>query len=141
MILGVGTDLVEVEAFRAQLADVASIFTAHTFTARELDASSSRASRDPARHLAARYAAKEAFIKAWAASRFDQPPALSQLDMREIEVTQDPYGRPHLLLHGEVARAFARTTPGSLHLSLTHDGHYAMAFVVISQAQAGVPQA
>ena len=115
----VGVDLVNVPGFAQQLEDAASAFADHTFTPRE------RRVRDP-RRLAARFAAKEAFIKAWSGSRTHQPPLLGSLDLREIEVVDDGYGRPALRLHGEVARA-----AGDLHpqLSLSHDGPSAIAVV------------
>ena len=80
------------------------------------------------RHLAARFAATEAFIKAWSSSRWGSPPLLRSVDMREIEVIQDPWGRPSLRLHGDVARAAGRL---DAHLSLSHDGGVAVAFVIL----------
>ena len=65
----VGVDLVHVPGFAQQLEDRASGFVDHTFTPRE------RRTRAPHR-LAARFAAKEAFIKAWSGSRTHQPPLL-----------------------------------------------------------------
>ena len=130
-ILGVGTDLVHIPTLRAQLDDSASVFGEMTFTEAERAAARSRASRDPARHLAARWAAKEAFVKAWSNARFGQAPVLQALDMRDIEVIQDVHGRPRLALHGAVAAAFQQTINGSIQLSLSHDGDYAIAFVVI----------
>ncbi len=131
MLRGVGTDLVHIPTLRAQLADAASVFEEMTFTPAERAAAASRPSRDAARHLAARYAAKEAFIKAWANARHGQAPALQALDMRDIEVAQDAHGRPRLVLHGAVASAFHSTLNGAVQLSLSHDGDYALAFVVI----------
>ena len=74
MILGVGVDVVDVAAFREQLADAASRFATGVFTIGERQAAASRASGDAARHLAARFAAKEAFVKAWSTARFGRPP-------------------------------------------------------------------
>ena len=104
MILGMGIDVVDLGGFRAQLADVASAFVAGTFTPGERDAAASRASGDPARHLAVRFAAKEAFLKALSGPRFGAPPRQRRLDLREIEVISDAWGRPALRLHG-AARA------------------------------------
>jgi holo-[acyl-carrier protein] synthase len=134
-VRGIGTDLVHVGQLREQLADAASVFEEMTFTPAERAAARSRASRDPARHLAGRYAAKEAFIKAWGNARFGQAPALQALDMRDIEVIQDAHGRSGLRLHGAADAAFQQTLiNGSIQLSLSHDGDYAIAFVVIEQA-------
>jgi len=125
VIGGVGLDLVDVPAFAAQLADPASTFAAAVFTDGERHAAA--APGEGARHLAVRWAAKEAFVKAWSATRRGQPPAVADLDWREIEVARDPFGRPTLLLHGQVARACGRPR---LHLSLSHDGNVAAAVVV-----------
>jgi holo-[acyl-carrier protein] synthase len=121
-----GVDLVDVPEFAEQLSDTASGFVDGTFTARE-----QRTAKGDARRLAARFAAKEAFIKAWSGSRRGQPPLLARIDLREIEVVDDGYGRPGLRLHGTVAEAVG---PVATHLSLSHDGRSAIAFVTIDRA-------
>ena len=103
----VGVDLVDVPGFAQQLEDTASGFVDPTFTPRE-----QRVARDP-RRLAARFAAKEAFIKAWSGSRTHQPPLLGTLDLREIEVVDDGYGRPALALHGTLAQVVGPCTRAS----------------------------
>ncbi len=120
---GVGVDLVDVAGFAVQLADGASGFVDGTFTVAE-----QRAAKGDVRRLAARFAAKEAFVKAWSATRRGQPPALASVDLREIEVVDDGYGRPGLTLHGEVAAAVGEIVA---HVSLSHDGNAAIAFVVL----------
>jgi len=131
MILGLGLDVVEVEGFRRQLADRASHFVAGTFTAGEQAASAERASGDPARHLAARYAAKEAFLKAWSGPRFGAPPVIRRLDLKEIEVISDAWGRPALRVAGPAAADLDALGPWRAHLSLSHDGPVAVACVVL----------
>ena len=121
----VGVDLVNVPGFAQQLEDTASGFVDHTFTPRE-----QRVAGDP-RRLAARFAAKEAFIKAWSGSRTHQPPLLGSLDLREIEVVDDGYGRPALALHGALAQLVG---PCSTSVSLSHDGDAAIAVVLFSQS-------
>jgi holo-[acyl-carrier protein] synthase len=122
----IGVDLVDVPAFAQQLDDAASGFVAATFTARE-----QRVAKGDARRLAARFAAKEAFVKAWSGSRRGRPPLLAEIDLREIEVVDDGYGRPSLQLHGAVADAVG---PLATHLSLSHDGAAAIAFVMLDRA-------
>jgi holo-[acyl-carrier protein] synthase len=126
MIAGVGIDLVDIDGLRQQLADTASSFAQGVFTADERRDSERD---DPVRHLAARWAAKEAFLKAWASSRRGEAPVLPGVDLRDIEVARDPWGRPSLLLHGRVAAAFG--AEHRCHLSLTHDGAAAAAVVVV----------
>ena len=125
--IGIGVDLVDVPAFSDQLADTASGFVDGTFTAGE-----QRAAKGEPHRLAARFAAKEAFVKAWSGSRRGQPPALASVDLREIEVVDDGYGRPALALHGEVERAVGPDVRA--HVSLSHDGPAAIAFVILERA-------
>lgn len=85
-----------------------------------------------ARHLAGRWAAKEAFVKAWSQALYGQPPLIDRdrLDWREIEVVPDAYGRVSLQLRGEVHRHFhGRTWRLGTALSISHDGDYAIAVV------------
>jgi holo-[acyl-carrier protein] synthase len=122
--LHAGIDLVDVPAFAQQLADPASGFVAATFTAAE------QRLKDP-RRLAARFAAKEAFLKAWSGSRYGSAPLLGAVDLREIEVVSDGYGRPGIALHGAVAAAVG---PFAASLSLSHDGDAAIALVCFDRA-------
>ena len=122
----VGVDLVHVPGFAAQLAARASGFVDGTFTALERRTANGDASR-----LAARYAAKEAFIKAWSGSRRGLPPLLAAVDLRVVEVVDDGYGRPGLRLHGAVKAAVGDR---GAHVSLSHDGPSAIAVVILDPA-------
>ena len=136
--LAVGLDLVTTTSFAEQLADPASAFVEATFTAREQrDARGPEAVR--VQRLAARYAAKEAFVKAWSGARAGRPPLLATVDLREIELVDDGHGRPALRLHGAVAAALDGLAAelGSAaalhaHVSLSHDPPTAAAVVVLS---------
>lgn len=137
-VLGTGIDVVAVEAFREQLSVAASGFVAATFTdAEQRDAA--RPAGDPVARLAARFAAKEALVKAWSGARLGRPPALAAVDVREIEVRLDPWGRPSLHLHGAVRRALldlgANGAPPVAHVSLSHDGGVATAVVVLTRTE------
>jgi holo-[acyl-carrier protein] synthase len=123
-----GVDLVDVAAFRAQLADPASTFAEATFTAGERRAAARRPSRDPAPHLAARYAAKEAVLKAWSGAHFGRPPQLPRVPLTDIEVVSDAHGRPSITLHGGIGEALRGA---HVSVSLSHDGGYAVASVVL----------
>lgn len=86
-------------------------------------------------HLAARWAAREAFIKAWSAALLGRAPVVEDSPdlLAGISVTADQWGRPALHLSACVARAFADSCPGATpSLSLSHDGDYAMAIVILS---------
>ena len=122
MILGLGIDLVDVPRIEAALARGERLVN-RLFTPAEV--AYCRGHREPARHFAARFAAKEAGMKAlgtgWSGG----------VGWRNFEVTLDPRGRP--LLHvtgraGEIARSL-----GATHalLSLAHDGGLATAVVAL----------
>ena len=129
MICGIGTDVVDIAGFREQLDDSASGFVSATFTGQEQVYVNQRP--QPYASFAARFAAKEAFIKAWSGSRYGFPPHRPHVDLREIEVTQDGYGRPRLQLHGQVQMLVnSEHSVHRTHLSISHDGDIASAFVV-----------
>lgn len=91
---------------------------------------------DPlARHLAGRWAVKEAVVKAWSAALYGTPPPISPdlLRWSEIETVCDAWGRPSVRLGGEVARQVAATVGEGArwNVSLSHDGGSAIAFVVL----------
>ena len=91
---------------------------------------------DPlARHLAGRWAVKEAVIKAWSAALYGSPPPIAPevLLWSEIETVCDAWGRPAVRLSGEVARQVAATVGEDVrwNVSLSHDGSSAVAFAVL----------
>lgn len=134
MTRGLGLDIVDVAAFAEQLSDPASVFVERTFTAEERGSAGRRPESARAQRLAARFAAKEALIKAWSATGGDTP-AVPTPDLREIEVVHDQRGRPSIALSGAVAAAFPDRH--SVHLSLSHDGGYAAAVVIIESQDIG----
>lgn len=131
MILGIGVDVVDIAAFREQLADPASSFVSGSFTAGEQRDVQQRPAQDKTQHYAVRYAAKEAWLKAWSGARRGRTPALPRVDLRDIEVVMDPHHRPALRFHGHVADALSDLGPFRAHLSMSHDGPTATAFVIL----------
>ncbi len=94
-----------------------------------------------ARHLAARWAVKEAVVKAWSAALYGTPPPISPdlLVWSEIETVCDAWGRPAVRLSGEVAGQVAATVGEGArwNVSLSHDGDSAVAFVVLEGTPTG----
>ena len=144
MIAGIGTDIVDVLSFREQLTQPGSRFD-RVFTARERRVAAARAAShavpgvqgDAAPHLAARWAAKEAFVKAWSAGIYGCPPVVGEETVwASIEVVSDQWNRPAISLYGDVAGAVAQSLgPVVTHVSLSHDGAFATATVVIEYAE------
>lgn len=127
-VLGVGVDLVHVPSFAEQLGQPGSRFM-DVFTSGERAYVRGRGGSDGARHWAARWAAKEALVKAWSSWLHGQPPVMGDEALALIETLADAWGRPRIALHGEVARHLADCR---VHLSLSHDGDHAIAYVVLS---------
>lgn len=125
-ILGVGVDLVHVPSFSEQLELSESRFSG-MFTPGERADIAERGG--DARHWAVRWAAKEAVVKAWSTSIYGSAPVLGDEALAQIETVTDAWGRPRIVLHGDVARELAEF---QLDVSLSHDGDHAIAYVVLS---------
>ena len=117
MIVGLGTDLVDVARLEQALE--------RTPTLRERLFTPAEATL-PVPSLAARFAAKEALSKALGA-----PAGLSWQD---AEVVVEESGQPRFELQGTVADAVAALGADRVHVSLSHDGGFALAFVVLESA-------
>ncbi|MDP9805806.1 holo-[acyl-carrier protein] synthase [Trueperella bonasi] len=128
--LGLGVDIVHISSFAEQLAAPGTSF-GNSFAAPERRAARRRAVEtglDEAYHLAARWAGKEAFIKAWSGALLGRAPVVETVDMAQIQITSDAYGRPYITLTGRIGEAYAQSVPGTRALiSLSHDGDYAIA--------------
>ncbi len=118
MSLAVGADLVAISRVAAVIAQYGDRFTARVYTERELQACAGRIES-----LAARWAAKEAVAKALGTG-------IGPVAFREIEVIGGERGRPELVLHGRAKALAAEQGLTSWALSLSHDGDFALAFVV-----------
>ena len=125
-LLGVGVDLVHVPSLAAQLDQPGSTF-AEVFTPGERRDANGRPTA-ASRHLAARWAAKEAVVKAWSAALHGSAPVMGDEALGLIEVVTDAWGRPRIRLHGEVAKHLDGCT---VEISLSHDGDYATAYAVL----------
>lgn len=139
MIAGTGIDLVDLARFEALLREPGSAFEARTFTASERAVSYARPSGDPVAHLAARYAAKEATVKAISQALAPAPLPSTLVDLSEIEVLSDDAGRPSLALRGRVRALAEAAGVARLHLSLSHDGSHATALVIAERAETETP--
>lgn len=116
---GVGTDLVEIARFERLVGRGGRRFVDRWFTAGE--AAYCLGQEHPARHIAARFAAKEAVLKAL------RLPGDGVVHWREIEVLRDRDGLPAIGLHGSLRQQAAAVGVTELHVSLSHDGRYATA--------------
>jgi len=133
-IVGVGVDAVDVTRFRRVL-DRRPSFAARCFTAGErADASGSA---DAVQSLAARFAAKEAVMKALGSGigAF----VLTDVEVCRKEGTGATRHAPYLVLHGGAATLAGAQGARTFHLSLTHTDDVAIAFVVAEQSPSCAP--
>lgn len=119
MIVGIGTDLVDSRRLTSWLTQPRLL--SKYFTEGELH--DVGRSAHPAASLAARFAAKEAFGKALGTG-------LKGLSLREIEIQRGPEGQPSLRLAGSALQAL-ETRGARVHLTLSHEREYSLAFVVL----------
>lgn len=121
MILGVGIDLCEVERIRRLLEKDRERFIRRVFRAGE--AAYCLDKRHPEMHFAARFAAKEAFLKALGRGW--------RLGWTQLEVVRSESGKPELILSGRAAEAADRRRVARIHLTLTHTAETAAAVVIL----------
>lgn len=119
-VIGIGTDLVEVERFRTVVARTPTIVD-RTFTTAER--AYAEAKRDPTERYAVRWAAKEAVMKALGVG-------LGEVDLKDIEVVRADSGAPSVALHGRAAALASQRGVTSWQLSLTHTDTAAHAIAV-----------
>jgi holo-[acyl-carrier protein] synthase len=123
MILGVGTDLIEIERIAQSVTRFGERFLHRVYTAREIAYCQSK--RNAAESFAARFAAKEAAAKALGTG------ISHGISWLEIEVVRQPSGKPTLELSGRALDRARRLGVTRSSLSLTHNKKLALAFVVM----------
>ena len=135
MILGLGSDLIDITRIEAALDRFGPRFINRVFTAVEQDKSEGRANR--AASYARRFAAKEACAKALGTG------LRKGVFWRDMGVMNRPGGQPTLILTGGAkARLESMTPPGMIariDLSMTDDPPLAQAIVIISAVPAAAP--
>jgi holo-[acyl-carrier protein] synthase len=123
MVIGIGTDMIEIARIQRSLDRHGEQFLARVFTPGEI-AYCRRKQKNSAESFAARFAAKEAGAKALGTG-------ISRgVSWREFEVTRAPGQRPELLLHGRAAEIATHLGIRRLSLSLTHSREMSLAVVV-----------
>ena len=123
MILGVGTDLMEIARIAQSIARFGDRFLARIFTPGEIAYCNRK--KNAAESFAARFAAKEAGAKALGTG------ISHGVTWLEMEVTREPSGRPSLELRGRAAERAKKMGVANVSLSLTHSRDVAMAVVIM----------
>ncbi len=130
MILGLGTDIVNIERIGTALKKFGTRFLEKTFTDEErkvLEMCNAHSGRLAAK-AAKMFAAKEAAVKALGTG------FVMGISLRDVEVSHDELGKPLLNLHGKALERLNLLSGGKqilLHLSLSDDFPFAQAVVII----------
>ena len=122
VIRGIGIDAVDIERFRRSLARTPSMHQ-RLFTDSELAYVAPKA--DPVPSLAARFASREAVMKAMGLG-------LGAFGFHDVWVDQRGSGEPHLNITGRAAELAIERGIDTWHLSITHTDQVAIAYVVAS---------
>ena len=123
MIVSIGIDIVEVYRIRETLTRTPR-FAARVFTAKERAYCESKGAA-AAQSFAARFAAKEAFLKAiktgWR----------GKITWHDMEILNDADGVPHLEIKGEARRLLENLGVNKIHISISHTSEHAVAEVIL----------
>jgi holo-[acyl-carrier protein] synthase len=123
MIIGIGIDVIQIDRVAHMLESHGERFTAKIYTDAEVARCSRR--RNKAQEYAARWAGKEAMMKAlgtgWRRG----------VRFKDIENYNLPTGKPMIRLHGRAREIADELGATMMHISISHERDYAVAFVVL----------
>jgi holo-[acyl-carrier protein] synthase len=122
-VYGIGVDLVETERIRGSVERFGERFLQRIFV--ESEVAYCRAMKDPALHLAARFAAKEALSKAFRTG------IGSRIGWRDLEIVRQPPGPPSVMLHGGAKLLADQLGVIDVQVSLSHTRIAAAASAII----------
>jgi holo-[acyl-carrier protein] synthase len=128
---GIGTDIVPVSRIAALVHARGAAFLQRWFTPLEIAYCTAKAV--PSRHFAARFAAKEAVVKALPFG-WDGP-----LPWRSVEIVNEAAGAPVVRLSGEILAAARRAGVGTVRISMSHCDEYATAVATVTLAPGHEP--
>ena len=126
MIVGIGTDLVQVARIAASLERYGERFATRILSAEEMQAMQAAGSRE--HFLAKRFAAKEAAVKALGTGFRDG------ISLRSVTVSNTDLGQPRLEFTGAAKSRCEALGVTASHLSLSDEREHALAFVVLEAA-------
>lgn len=148
MIIGIGTDIVEISRIKEAVKKWGSRFLNRIYTEKEISYCYLR--KNPFDHLAGRFAAKEAAIKAFSGIKkqaLNKEPhrkiknnrlsyvlkyfssTNKNISFKEIEIFNDDYGSPYLIL--DIPYFKTEKMNAFTHLTISHEKSYAVAAVII----------
>lgn len=121
MVVGVGVDIVEIPRMARALDRHEAAFFRRVFTPGEQR--DCRSEKGRSAHFAARFAGKEAVMKALGCG-------WGPIGWQDVEIRRAPSGQPLVTLHGAAARLASERAIATVHISLSHERNYAVAYAV-----------
>ncbi|MDD5450115.1 MAG: holo-ACP synthase [Candidatus Omnitrophica bacterium] len=126
MILGTGVDIVEICRIRKAADKWKDKFLNRVFTDKELRYANGK--KFIYQHLAARFAAKEAVLKAFGDS------SINDMEWKNIEIVNNSDGRPIVILKGQARKTMVKRGISDVIVSLSHTRNYAVANAILVSA-------
>lgn len=123
-MISCGNDIIRISRVKDSIEQVGETFLKRVYTDEEINYCESRR-MCKYQSYAARFAAKEAVYKAIA------PNTSAEVEWKNIEVKRESNGKPYIELYGKLKEIAIEKNINSMDLSLSHDGDYAMATVVM----------
>jgi holo-[acyl-carrier protein] synthase len=127
-VFGIGVDIVETARIERSIERFGERFLKRVFTDGEREYCGAMPA--PARHYAARFAAKEAMSKAFGTG------IGKDVGWRDVEVKRKESGEPYIVLHGAAGEMAERLQVAQALISLSHSDHYAVANAVVIAREA-----
>ena len=126
MIAGIGVDIVDIARIQSLLDRYGERFLRRVYTEAESAYAMNGVNR--AERLAGRFAVKEAVMKALGTGKSQG------ILWRDVETVRGRFGKPEVRLHGQAVKWVKVRGWGAAHVSITHDGGKAVAFVILEKA-------
>ena len=126
MIGGIGVDIVDISRIQALLDRYGVRFLERVYTEAEVEYAMSGPNK--AERLAGRFAVKEAVLKAIGTGKSQG------ILWRDVETLRGRLGKPMVHLHGQAVKWVKLRGYGAVHVSITHDGGKAVAFVILDKS-------
>ena len=125
VIYGIGIDIIEVSRIEKQISSERKRFREILFSENEIKYCDDKKSK--AQNYAARFAAKEAFLKAIGTGLRDG------LNWKNIEILNDELGKPEIVLHGKAKKIIKENGISNINVSLSHLKETAVAVVILEK--------
>lgn len=126
MIVGIGVDIVDIARIQALLDRYGERFLRRVYT--EAETAYAMRGANKGERLAGRFAVKEAVMKALGTGKSQG------ILWKDVETVRGRAGKPEVHLHGQAVKWAKLRGGGAVHVSITHDGGKAVAFVILEKA-------